>query len=120
MPTEQRCPCPFPPGGEVICEHDEMPFCIVTKDGKRKAICKRLTQTTSHLELINEVLSVIMQTERPPLLEVKTDDFEILEKEYYETAEYVVNFALTDRVRQSLEYLMDSYNRGYDYDKTTS
>ncbi|MFT3705202.1 MAG: hypothetical protein QM802_22740 [Agriterribacter sp.] len=120
MPNQQRCPCPYPPGGEVICEHDEMPFCLVTPDGKRKFICKRLKQNVSHVALLNEVLSIVYQLQRPASAALNTDDFEVLEKQYFEAGEYIINFTMTTEVRQSLEYLINSTNRGLSYDTVSS
>jgi hypothetical protein len=117
MSQDNRCSCPTPPGGEVICEANQMPFCIITPDGQKHAICKTPLKTANALELINWVLSEVKQEYRSEDAVVGEGDIDILKARIFKAGGYTVAFSLTLQMVLALEKIERSH--GFENDRLT-
>ena len=108
-----RCNCPQPPGGIVICENNQMALCII-KDGEAIQRCINPPQNRYNIEytpveLINWALEII--TDQPRLKAELVEPYfvEILKSGRYQSNKNIVTFSLPPRILNALDELDNGF-----------
>lgn len=98
------CNCPDPPGGQVVCDSDQIAICRV-KNGRAEYLCisppraiqlavERQGFDRGNLAVANWVLSVVTGEDRDPEQSLSGYDLHVLDQEQYETGDGTITFRL--------------------------
>lgn len=96
-----RCPCENPPGGETVCEDNQIAMCIV-ENGVARHMCLNVSELGSNSEILNSVLSNIFKHERSWNQEITPSDMVLLSQGSFKYGRKNFTFKLNDKVKKAL------------------
>lgn len=113
-----RCNCPTPPGGVVICEGNQMALCII-QDGQAIQRCinppqNRYYREYSALEIVNWAIEKITNEKRILTEEVEQSYLDMLKGGAYEVYNYRVTFSLPPKILRALDDLDNGLSNNVD------
>ena len=97
------CPCPNPPGGQIVCSTDQLAICGY-RDGKIVSGCfdrpsearQAATKSESDLIVANWSLSIITGVSRPFSQTLEDDDVQLLQSGEYRSGATLIKFSLPE------------------------
>lgn len=100
------CNCPKPPGGQVVCENNQLALCII-ENGEVILRCmnppqNRFYQQYNSLNLVNWTLESITSQHRELEQYVEIQELNMLKTGYFEDFRKKVNFTLTRRLLMAI------------------
>ncbi|HVI43415.1 MAG TPA: hypothetical protein VM802_01030 [Chitinophaga sp.] len=104
-----RCNCPLPPGGQVVCERNQMAICIV-RNGQAIHQCLDPGSIKGDAALLNWALAQITGRESLRTNSVHPPDLQMLTKGTYRDGKTMVNFSLTQDMQDALFRLTQGGN----------
>jgi hypothetical protein len=95
------CPCPNPPGGQIVCRVDQLAMCGF-RDGKIVSGCfdkpsqvrQGKSEDEKNLIVANWSLSMITGISRPLLQSLDNEDLQVLQSGEYQRRATLIKFSL--------------------------
>ena len=104
-----RCNCPNPPGGVVICENNQMALCVI-QHGEIIQRCINPPQQGTPVEIVNWTLVKIMSEKRALSKPVEQYLVTMLKSGSYRSDKRNVTFSLPPIIQNAVEELDNTNN----------
>jgi hypothetical protein len=110
MPINNVCNCPHPPGGQVVCEPNQMAVCIIVNGQARQQCLNPPDEINNALALVTWALSEITIERKRSYSSITNQEIRILASGEYNFNNISVTFSLPQKIKTALEEIIN--NRG--------
>lgn len=107
------CECPFPPGGQVVCEPHQMAVCVI-ENGRVRQQCLDPVKTSSSVALVNWAIAKITGEFKAADALITNQEISFLTQGRHRTYNANITFSLPDRIKSALQEVIENRNRGRD------